>query len=116
MTDNCSKEDLSNQTYIGLVRPNGSSTSNKNLMNMELSASLMARDGSCARIVCGEVLAAIPAKFTSKETQILARHIMKNPKMIKLLSKKNPLARKSHGKSSSIVVVCALRIDQIMPI
>ena len=68
---------------------------------MELSASLMARDGSCARIVCGEVLAAIPAKFTSKETQILARHIMKNPKMIKLLSKKNPLARKSHGKSSS---------------
>eukprot|EP00551_Chaetoceros_affinis_P010535 CAMPEP_0203668172 /NCGR_PEP_ID=MMETSP0090-20130426/4866_1 /ASSEMBLY_ACC=CAM_ASM_001088 /TAXON_ID=426623 /ORGANISM="Chaetoceros affinis, Strain CCMP159" /LENGTH=969 /DNA_ID=CAMNT_0050532539 /DNA_START=88 /DNA_END=2993 /DNA_ORIENTATION=+ len=94
VTENCSEEDLSNQKYIGFVRPNGSSSSNRNLTNLSLSASLMARDGSCARIVCGEVLAAIPEKFTSKETQILARHIMKNPKMVKLLSKKNPLVKK----------------------
>ncbi len=100
VTENCSEEDLSNQKYIGFVRPNGSSSSNRNLTNMSLSASLMARDGSCARIICGEVLAAIPEKYTSKETQILARHIMKNPKMVKLLSKKNPLAKKKTSPSS----------------
>ncbi len=99
---NSSEEDLSNQTYVGLVRPNASSSSNKSLYNLSVTASVMARDGSCARIVCGEVLAAIPKGYTGKETQILARHIMKNPKMIKLLSKKNLSSRKKQSSSSSV--------------
>lgn len=100
---NSSEEDLSNQTYVGLVRPNASSSSNKSLSNLSVTASVMARDGSCARIVCGEVLAAIPKGYTGKETQILARHIMKNPKMVKLLSKKNLSSRKKRSSSSSSV-------------
>lgn len=95
---NSTEEALSNQVYTGFCRPNASSSSNKTLSNLSLTASVMARDGSCARIACGEVLAAIPEGYTSKETQILSRHIMKNPKMSKLLSKKNPLSRSRYSK------------------
>ena len=100
---NCTEEDLCNQVYTGFCRPNASSSSNKTLSNLSLTASVMARDGSCARIFCGEVLAAIPEGYTSKETQILASHIMKNPKMKKLLSKKSPFSRsrKSSKKQRS---------------
>ena len=109
--ENTSAEDLSRQIYTGLVRPNASSTSNKLLANLALTASVMARDGSCARIVCGEVLAAIPTGYTGKETQILSRHIMKNPKMVKLLSKKSPHSRKKRSSSSSVSASASVSKD-----
>mmetsp|Transcript_13388 Transcript_13388/g.15611 ORF Transcript_13388/g.15611 Transcript_13388/m.15611 type:complete len:1147 (-) Transcript_13388:493-3933(-) len=95
--ENCSEEDLSNQNYIGFTRPNAKSSSSRSMTDLTMTASVMARDGSCARIVCGELMAAIPDGYSGKETQILARHIMKNPNIVKLLNKRNPL---SHSSSS----------------
>ena len=101
--ENCTDKELSTQPYLGFCRPNARSSSNKALTNLSLTASVMARDGSCARIACGEVLAAIPEGFTYKETQVLAKHIMKNPKMQKLLSKKkkrSPLSLSRNKRST----------------
>jgi len=98
--ENTTQEDLCHQTYVGLIRPNASSTSNKkSLSDLSLTASVMARDGSCARIVCGEVLAAVPKGFTAKETQIFSRYIVKTPKMVKLLSKNKSSSRRNRSSS-----------------
>jgi hypothetical protein len=65
---------------------------------MNMTASVMARDGTCARILCGEVLVAIPDGYRGKEVQILSQHILKLPKMKRLLQRSDPLL--GFGKSS----------------
>jgi hypothetical protein len=86
------EEDLRLQNYIGLCRPHGRSSASRSLTKMGMTASVMARDGTCARILCGEVLVAIPLGYTGKETQILAQHIMRIPKMKRMLEKADPLS------------------------
>lgn len=88
---NVMEKDLKSQTYIGLCRPNGSSPSNRSIVNMNMTASVMTRDGTDARIVCGELLVAIPEGYNGKEAQILAKHILKLPKMKKVLNRSSPM-------------------------
>lgn len=88
--ENVMEKDLKSQTYIGLCRPNGSSPSNRSITNMNMTASVMTRDGTDARIVCGELLVAIPEGYNGKESQILAKHILKLPKMKKVLNRSSP--------------------------
>ena len=89
---NVTEEDLRDQKHIGLCRPHGSSAASRSLTKLDMTASLMARDGTDARILCGEVLVAIPEGYTGKEAQILSQHILKIPKMKKLLQRADPLS------------------------
>mmetsp|Transcript_413 Transcript_413/g.699 ORF Transcript_413/g.699 Transcript_413/m.699 type:complete len:913 (-) Transcript_413:118-2856(-) len=89
--DRVTEDSLKEQKHIGLCRPRGSSSSSRSLTNPKMTASVMARDGTCARILCGEVLVAIPEGYSGKEVQILSQHILKFPKMKRLLQRTDPL-------------------------
>jgi len=99
--ENVTEEDLRQQKHIGLCRPHGSSSASRSLSNLDMTASVMARDGTDARILCGEVLVGIPEGFTGKEAQILSQHILKLPKMKKLLQRSDPLSPFKSEKSRS---------------
>lgn len=99
--ENVTEEDLKRQNYTGLCRPHGRSTASRSLTNTEMTASLMVRDGTDARILCGEVLVAIPQGYTGKEIQILSQHILRIPKMKRLLQKSDPLSPSQLKASSS---------------
>ncbi len=74
--DHVSEEGLRGQEHVGFCRPHGSSSFSRNL-TQDMTASVMARDGTCARIFCGEVIVAIPKGYTGKEVQVLSQHILK---------------------------------------
>lgn len=97
--DHITEDSLKDQKHIGLCRPRGSSSSSRSLTNTKMTASVMARDGTCARILCGEVLVAIPEGYRGKEVQLLSQHILKLPKMKRLLQRTDPLL--GYGKRNS---------------
>ena len=99
--ENVTEENLRDQKYVGLCRPRGSSSASRSLADLDMTASVMARDGTDARILCGEVLVGIPEGFTGKEAQILSQHILKLPKMKKLLQRSDPLSPFKSGKNRS---------------
>jgi len=99
--ENVTEEDLRHQKHIGICRPHGSSSASRSLTDFDMTASVMTRDGSCARILCGEVLVGIPEGYTGKEAQILSQHILKLPKMKKLLQRSDPLSSSKSGKGKS---------------
>jgi hypothetical protein len=103
--DHVTEESLKEQKHIGLCRPRGSSSSSRSLTNPKMTASVMARDGTCARILCGEVLVAIPEGYKGKEVQIISQHILKLPKMKRLLQRTDPLLGfdKKSGSSKKVV-------------
>jgi len=103
MKENISEDRLKEQSYIGLCRPRGSSPSCRSITDMQMTASVMTRDGSDARIHCGEVLSAIPDGYSGKEIQLLTQHILKLPMMKKLLKRADPLSNSSKRKETSIV-------------
>jgi len=90
---NCTEPVLSDQVHIGLCRPEGSSDISS-LTDLNVRACGIERDGSCARIHNGEILVAIPKGYNCSSCQMLAQHILKNPKLVKLLSRDDPLAPK----------------------
>ena len=99
--ENVTEEDLRNQKHIGICRPHGSSSASRSLTDFDMTASVMTRDGTCARILCGEVLVGIPEGYTGKEAQILSQHILKLPKMKKLLQRSDPLSASKSGTGKS---------------
>lgn len=103
MKENISEDRLKEQNYIGLCRPRGSSPSCRSITDMHMTASVMTRDGSDARIHCGEVLSAIPDGYSGKEIQLLTQHILKLPMMKKLLKRADPLSNSSKRKETNIV-------------
>lgn len=103
MNENITEDHLKEQSYIGLCRPRGSSPSCRSITDMQMTASVMTRDGSDARIHCGEVLSAIPDGYSGKEIQLLTRHILKLPMMKKLLKRRDPLSDSTRRKASNIV-------------
>jgi hypothetical protein len=103
MKENISEDRLKEQNYVGLCRPRGSSPSCRSITDMQMTASVMTRNGSDARIHCGEVLSAIPDGYSGKEMQLLTRHILKLPMMKKLLKQVDPLSNSSRRKESNIV-------------
>ncbi len=74
--DHVSEEGLRSQKHVGFCRPHGTTSFSRNL-TQDMTASVMARDGTCARIFCGEVIVAIPEGYTGKEVQVLSQHILK---------------------------------------
>lgn len=99
--ENVTEEDLRHQKHIGICRPHGSSSASRSLTDFDMTASIMTRDGTCARILCGEVLVGIPEGYTGKEAQILSQHILKLPKMKKLLQRSDPLSASKSGTGKS---------------
>jgi hypothetical protein len=107
------EEHLKHQKHIGFCRPKGSSSSSRSIMNACMTASVMARDGTCARILCGELLIAIPEDYSGKEVQMISSRILSMPKMQRLLSKSDPIRRKVYKGNNNEEVVGSLGIQPI---
>lgn len=99
---NVTDNELRTQVHVGICRPRASSSASREFCNLQMTASAMMRDGSDARIQCGEVLVAIPKGFNGKECQILSRHILKMPNMKKLISGEVSLENKRNKKKKSL--------------
>jgi len=107
------EEHLKHQKHIGFCRPKGSSSSSRSIMNECMTASVMARDGTCARILCGELLIAIPEDYSGREVQMISSRILSMPKMQRLLSKSDPIRRKVNTGNTNEEVVNSLGIQPI---
>ena len=62
---NCTEYSLGHLTYEGFCRPRKSSSATQILTDFSMKASGTHRDGTCARILCGEIIAAIPHDYRS---------------------------------------------------
>lgn len=99
ISDNCTEEKLVNQRRSGLCRPT-SGKEDVSMTDLSMKASGKRSDGHCARIQHGEILVAIPQGHEASECQALAKQILKNPALLKLLARADPL-RKSEKKRST---------------
>jgi len=95
---NCSEQSLGCHTYTGFCRPRKSNLASEVLTDFSMKASGSNRDGTCARILCGEILVAIPEGLTCKECQKISKRILKSPQIVKLLSKAEPLKMRRRRK------------------
>jgi len=93
---NCSIKQLGRQKHVGLCRPFDTA----DIMDIYMKASGKQRDGSCARIYCGEILVAIPKGDSGKNCQEQAQSILKNPKILKMLCRDEPLKKVRLKKKS----------------
>mmetsp|Transcript_46987 Transcript_46987/g.114645 ORF Transcript_46987/g.114645 Transcript_46987/m.114645 type:complete len:597 (-) Transcript_46987:125-1915(-) len=94
---NATEPVLGNQTYIGLCRPK----TQQEITDKELLASESRPGIVSAKITLGEILVAIPEGHTGSEMSVLAKQILSNPKIIKLLKRADPLAPKKSRRSRS---------------
>jgi len=81
----CSNKSLSLQKRRGFCRPYDNNTTSLDLIDLSMKASGKERDGSCARIHCGEILIAIPEGYSGKECQKV--NMLKKREVIQMLSK-----------------------------
>ncbi|KAI2508879.1 hypothetical protein MHU86_5489 [Fragilaria crotonensis] len=101
---NATEPALATQTYIGMCRLDGQTL---DVDMMASAASPTSQHVSCAKIIRGEVLVAIPKGYTAKFCSQIAKPILLNPKVTKLMKKSDPLApskkkkKKRSSKSSS---------------
>jgi hypothetical protein len=96
IADNATEPALGNQVYIGLCRPK----TKEEILNMELLASESHSGVISANITLGEILVAIPEGYTGSDVSVLAKQILSNPKIVKLLKRADPLAPKRSSRSS----------------
>jgi len=96
--DNATEPALGTQTYTGLCRPK----TEEEIVNHELlaSESRTSTGVNSAKITLGEILVAIPEGYTGPEVAVLAKQILANPKIVKLLKRSDPLAPKKSRRSS----------------
>ena len=108
---NATEKALAAQTYKGICRPSGRDGGSKEYTDLSILASEPTSQSASSRIKTagiglGEIIVAIPDDGVSTGAQVsaLSKHILANPKLIKLLKRSDPLApkrRKSKGKSRS---------------
>eukprot|EP00934_Nitzschia_sp_Nitz4_P009429 Nitzschia sp. Nitz4//scaffold185_size43419//39686//41122//NITZ4_007311-RA/size43419-processed-gene-0.86-mRNA-1//-1//CDS//3329539739//9419//frame0 len=96
--ENATEPALGAQEYIGLCRPK--QAEQEELLDLDLLASSVRPGVTSAQITLGEILVAIPRGYTGQEVASLSRQILANPKIVKLLKRADPLARKSKRSSS----------------
>lgn len=94
--ENATEPALGNQTYVGLCRPK----TQEEIMDKELLASESHSGVVSAKISLGEILVAIPEGYTGADVAVLAKQILANPKIVKLLKRADPLAPKKSRRSS----------------
>jgi hypothetical protein len=94
--DNATEPVLGNQVYLGLCRPK----TQEEISDMELLASESHTGVASAKITLGEILVAIPDGYTGADVAVLAKQILANPKIVKLLKRADPLAPKRSRRSS----------------
>jgi len=96
--DNATEKALGSQTYTGLCRPK----TEEEIVNHELLASEPRTNTgvNSAKITLGEILVAIPEGYTGPDVAVLAKQILSNPKIVKLLKRSDPLAPKKSRRSS----------------
>jgi hypothetical protein len=94
--NNATEPALGNQVYIGLCRPK----TTEEILNMEILASESHSGVISAKITLGEILVAIPEGYTGADVSVLAKQILSNPKIVKLLKRADPLAPKKSHRSS----------------
>ena len=95
---NATEPALGSQFYIGLCRPKDGIE----ITDMQLMASGSHNKMSCARITRGEILVAISSGFTGEECARFAIPILSNQRIVKLLTRSDPLAaNRKHKKQRS---------------
>jgi hypothetical protein len=85
---------LGSRYYTGLCRP-------KDGIEMTGQQVPAGKVSGGWRITRGEILIAIPQGFSGQECMKMCSQILLNPKLVKLLQRKNPLAPKKKNRSSS---------------
>mmetsp|Transcript_9146 Transcript_9146/g.19812 ORF Transcript_9146/g.19812 Transcript_9146/m.19812 type:complete len:595 (-) Transcript_9146:96-1880(-) len=95
---NATEPALGSQKYIGLCRPK----TEEEIVDHELLASApRANTGvESAKITLGEILVAVPDGYSAPDVAVLAKQILSNPKIVKLLKRSDPLAPKRSRRSS----------------
>ncbi|KAG7366865.1 hypothetical protein IV203_029535 [Nitzschia inconspicua] len=94
--ENATEAALGNQVYVGLCRPK----TKEEILDKDLLASESHSGVVSAKISLGEILVAIPEGYTGADVAVLAKQILANPKIIKLLKRADPLAPKKSRRSS----------------
>jgi hypothetical protein len=94
--ENATEPALGTQVYIGLCRPK----TQDEILDQDLLASESSPSAVSARITLGEILVAIPQGYSGADVAVLAKQILANPKIVKLLKKADPLALKKSRRSS----------------
>ena len=96
--ENATEPALGAQKYTGLCRPK----TEEEIVDHELLASEpRANTGvESAKITLGEILVAIPNGYNGADVAVLAKQILSNPKIVKLLKRSDPLAPKRSRRSS----------------
>mmetsp|Transcript_6339 Transcript_6339/g.15704 ORF Transcript_6339/g.15704 Transcript_6339/m.15704 type:complete len:594 (+) Transcript_6339:189-1970(+) len=96
--DNATEAALGSQTYTGLCRPK----TEEEIVDHELLASEPRANTSVdsAKITLGEILVAIPYGYNGADVAVLAKQILSNPKIVKLLKRSDPLAPKKSRRSN----------------
>lgn len=93
---NATEPALGTQTYTGLCRPK----LQQEIWDHELMASESRPGVVSAQITLGEILVAIPEGYSGADVSVLAKQILSNPKIVKLLKRADPLAPKRSHRSS----------------
>ena len=95
--DNATEPALGTQKYTGLCRPK----TEEEITDHELLASESRTNTgvNSAKITLGEILVAIPEGYTGPVLSALAKQILSNPKIVKLLKRSDPLAPKRRRSS-----------------
>lgn len=96
--ENATEPALGSQKYTGLCRPK----TQEEIVDHELLASEPRANTvvDSAKITMGEILVAIPDGYTGADVAVLAKQILSNPKIVKLLKRSDPLAPKRSRRSS----------------
>ncbi|KAL3914907.1 MAG: hypothetical protein SGILL_005891, partial [Bacillariaceae sp.] len=94
--ENATEPALGNQVYCGVCRPK----TQEEISDMDLLASESHSGVVSAKITLGEILVAIPHGYTGADVSVLAKQILANPKIVKLLKRADPLAPKKSRRSS----------------
>jgi hypothetical protein len=94
--ENATEAALGSQVYCGLCRPK----TKEEILDMDLLASESHTGVISAKITLGEILVAIPEGYTGADVSVLAKQILSNPKIVKLLKRADPLAPKKSRRSS----------------
>mmetsp|Transcript_10265 Transcript_10265/g.30081 ORF Transcript_10265/g.30081 Transcript_10265/m.30081 type:complete len:593 (-) Transcript_10265:66-1844(-) len=95
--ENATEPALGSQKYVGLCRPK---TEEEILDHDILASEPRATTGvESAKITMGEILVAIPDGYSGADVAILAKQILSNPKIVKLLKRSDPLAPKRRRSS-----------------
>jgi hypothetical protein len=96
--ENATEPALGSQQYTGLCRPK----TQEEIVDHELLASEPRSNTGVesAKITLGEILVAIPDGYSGTDVAVLAKQILSNPKIVKLLKRSDPLAPKRSRRSS----------------